>query len=151
MPELTTENLLAGMLHNRLGRTLLRYAGFGLTEPVAALALQRSGSALRRPSTILPCLLPAFSALTGRRSRPAGVRTDEFDPETLQSRLVPGLYAAGEVLDIDGDCGGYNLQWAWSSGHLAWPEKRNIVIVKNQGNGITVPLIFILNQSEPVQ
>ena len=38
---------------------------------------------------------------------------------TLQSRLVPGLYACGEVLDVDGDCGGYNLQWAWSSGHLA--------------------------------
>ena len=32
---------------------------------------------------------------------------------------VPGLYACGEVLDIDGDCGGYNLQWAWSSGYLA--------------------------------
>ena len=36
-----------------------------------------------------------------------------------ESRLVPGLYACGEVLDIDGDCGGYNLQWAWSSGRLA--------------------------------
>ena len=48
-----------------------------------------------------------------------GIRTAEFDPQTLQSRLVPGLYAAGEVLDIDGDCGGYNLQWAWSSGNLA--------------------------------
>ena len=48
-----------------------------------------------------------------------GVRTADFDPETLQSRLVPGLYACGEVLDIDGDCGGYNLQWAWASGRLA--------------------------------
>ena len=48
-----------------------------------------------------------------------GVRTDGFDPETMESRLVPGLYACGEVLDIDGDCGGYNLQWAWSSGRLA--------------------------------
>jgi predicted flavoprotein YhiN len=42
-----------------------------------------------------------------------------FDPETMESRLCPGLYAAGEVLDIDGACGGYNLQWAWSSGALA--------------------------------
>ena len=38
---------------------------------------------------------------------------------TMESKLVPGLYACGEVLDIDGDCGGYNLQWAWSSGRLA--------------------------------
>ena len=48
-----------------------------------------------------------------------GVLTEQFDPQTMESRLVPGLYACGEVLDIDGDCGGYNLQWAWSSGYLA--------------------------------
>ena len=48
-----------------------------------------------------------------------GVRCSEFDPTTMESRLVPGLYACGEVLDVDGDCGGFNLQWAWSSGHLA--------------------------------
>ena len=38
---------------------------------------------------------------------------------STNSKLVNGLYATGEVLDIDGDCGGYNLQWAWSSGYLA--------------------------------
>jgi predicted flavoprotein YhiN len=48
-----------------------------------------------------------------------GIRTEEFNPQTMESLLCPGLYAAGEVLDIDGDCGGYNLQWAWSSGRLA--------------------------------
>lgn len=48
-----------------------------------------------------------------------GLQTGEFDPRTMGSRLVPGLYACGEVLDIDGDCGGFNLQWAWSSGRLA--------------------------------
>ena len=55
----------------------------------------------------------------GAQVTAGGIHTAEFDPKTLQSRLVPGLYAAGEVLDIDGDCGGYNLQWAWSSGYLA--------------------------------
>jgi predicted flavoprotein YhiN len=48
-----------------------------------------------------------------------GVSTREVDPRTLQSRLVQGLYFAGEILDIDGPCGGYNLQWAFSSGKLA--------------------------------
>jgi predicted flavoprotein YhiN len=48
-----------------------------------------------------------------------GIVTEEFDPATMESRLVPGLYACGEVLDIDGDCGGFNLQWAWSSGRCA--------------------------------
>ena len=48
-----------------------------------------------------------------------GVLTDGFEPDSMESKLVPGLYACGEVLDIDGDCGGYNLQWAWSSGRMA--------------------------------
>ena len=48
-----------------------------------------------------------------------GVSLREVDPETLQSRRFEGLYFAGEILDIDGPCGGYNLQWAWSSGYTA--------------------------------
>jgi predicted Rossmann fold flavoprotein len=48
-----------------------------------------------------------------------GIKTDGFDRETMESLLVKGLYATGEVLDITGDCGGYNLQWAWSSGFVA--------------------------------
>ena len=45
--------------------------------------------------------------------------TSEIDPHTMESRLCPGLYFAGELMDVDGTCGGYNLQWAWSSGACA--------------------------------
>ena len=48
-----------------------------------------------------------------------GIKTEDIDIHTLESKLVPGLSFAGEVLDIDGICGGYNLQWAWSSGVVA--------------------------------
>lgn len=48
-----------------------------------------------------------------------GVDTAEVNPRTMESRLKKGLYFAGELLDIDGICGGYNLQWAWSSGAAA--------------------------------
>lgn len=48
-----------------------------------------------------------------------GVDTAEVDPHTMESKLKKGLYFAGELLDIDGTCGGYNLQWAWSSGSAA--------------------------------
>jgi len=48
-----------------------------------------------------------------------GISTAEFSATTLESRRIPGLYAAGEVLDVAGDCGGHNLQWAWSSGFVA--------------------------------
>ncbi|WP_250846816.1 NAD(P)/FAD-dependent oxidoreductase [Aquisphaera insulae] len=54
-----------------------------------------------------------------------GVRLDEVDPRTLQSRLVPGLYFAGEVLDLDGLIGGYNFQAAWSTGWLAGESAAN--------------------------
>ena len=118
MPHLTTENLLTGVLHNRLGRTLVRYAGYDLTTPLPELAeadLQAIAAAVH------DFALPVQGTLgfDGAQVTAGGIRTAEFDPQTLQSRLVPGLYAAGEVLDIDGDCGGYNLQWAWSSGFVA--------------------------------
>lgn len=48
-----------------------------------------------------------------------GVSLKEINPQTMESRIVKGLYFAGEVIDIDGPCGGFNLQWAFSSGHLA--------------------------------
>ena len=48
-----------------------------------------------------------------------GADCSQFDPSTLESRIVPGLFAAGEVLNVDGDCGGFNLMFAFSSGLLA--------------------------------
>ena len=48
-----------------------------------------------------------------------GVALSQIDPVTFESKIAPGLYFAGEILDADGPCGGYNLQWAWSSGYVA--------------------------------
>ncbi|MCK9267939.1 MAG: NAD(P)/FAD-dependent oxidoreductase [Alkaliphilus sp.] len=48
-----------------------------------------------------------------------GVNLKDICPNTLESKIVPDIYFAGELLDIDGDCGGFNLQWAWSSGYVA--------------------------------
>ena len=48
-----------------------------------------------------------------------GVKTTEIHPETMESLLENGLYLTGELLDVDGICGGYNLQWAWATGYIA--------------------------------
>lgn len=48
-----------------------------------------------------------------------GISTSEIDNKTMESKLVKSLYLIGELVDIDGDCGGFNLQWAWSSGYMA--------------------------------
>ena len=48
-----------------------------------------------------------------------GVKTQEVNPQTMESRLAPGLFLAGEILDVDGPIGGFNFQAAFSTGHLA--------------------------------
>ena len=48
-----------------------------------------------------------------------GIPLDEIDPATMQSRVCPGLFLVGEILDVDGRLGGFNFQWAWSSGWVA--------------------------------
>ncbi len=116
--DIPTEELLTGILHNRLGRVLTKAAGIsgGLT------ASQLRWDELERLADTMKCLEVSLTEPLGMDSAQVtagGIRTAEFDENTMGSRLVPGLYACGEVLDIDGDCGGYNLQWAWSSGRLA--------------------------------
>ena len=113
--------LLTGALHSRLGQMVCKAAGFtnqraaGLDDAeLQRIAAQAKGFAL--PVTGV-CGFDQAQVTAG------GLRCDEFDPRTMESRLTPGFYACGEVLDIDGDCGGYNLQWAWSSGRLAGQVK----------------------------
>ena len=115
---LTAENLLTGVLHNKLGRTLLTRLGYALQTPLRALT---AGDIRRIAGAVKAVELPVTGTMgmEGAQVTAGGIRTAEFDPATLESRLVPGLFACGEVLDVDGDCGGYNLQWAWSSGRLA--------------------------------
>ena len=100
------EEMLTGILHNRLGKVLAKAGAYDKNQVsgiVKGFELQ-----LLEPMGMDKAQVTAGGVLTG-----------EFYPETMESKLVPGLYACGEVLDIDGDCGGYNLQWAWSSGRCA--------------------------------
>ena len=48
-----------------------------------------------------------------------GITLKEIDPKTMGSKIINGLYLCGEVMNLDGPCGGYNLQWSFASGHLA--------------------------------
>lgn len=74
---------------------------------------------LARSLAAFPVPLTGVRGLEYAQVAAGGIDTNEFDPLTLQSRLVPGLYAAGEMLDVDGACGGFNLQFAWASGIIA--------------------------------
>ena len=52
-------------------------------------------------------------------SSAGGVSTDEIDPETMESKIVPGLHFAGDIIDTDADCGGYSLTWAFATAWIA--------------------------------
>ena len=117
-PALPCEELLSGVLQARLGKVIVRRAGLDADAPLARL----SDNDLQSIAALLKCFSLNVEGVMGMDSAQVtvgGVPTSEFDPETLQSRMAPNVYATGEVLDIDGDCGGFNLQWAWSSGRLA--------------------------------
>jgi len=117
-PELTTDDLLTGILHNRLGRVCTKKAGL---SPAAKLSTLSDEDLIRAARTIKAFCLDILDTygLENAQVTIGGARLSQFHPRTLESLVVPGLYACGEVLDVDGPCGGYNLQWAWSSGRLA--------------------------------
>lgn len=109
--------LLTGSCHSRLGQMICKSAGF--TNQRAAGLTRDDLRRIARQATHFALPITGTCGFDQAQVTAGGLDTSEFDPRTLQSRLVPGLYACGELLDIDGDCGGYNLQWAWSSGRLA--------------------------------
>ena len=117
LPQLPAEDALAGMLHPRLGKTLCRACGLG-QQPLAGVP-DEALAALAKKIKNFALPVTGVSGFESAQVTAGGVRTAEFRADTLESRLAPGVFACGEVLDIDGDCGGYNLQWAWSSGYVA--------------------------------
>ncbi len=112
------ESFFTGLLHQKLGQLLLRMASVRPELPVAELSEKQLRS-LASLSVRFKAECVEMNGFLQAQVVAGGVDTTELDPGTMASRLVPGLYFAGEVLDIDGICGGYNLQWAWASGFVA--------------------------------
>ena len=111
--------LLTGIFTTLVARWLCREAG--LRDPGVPIGTLGTDAMQKLAATLCDVRLP----ITGTRGfaqaqvTAGGIATADFDPATLQSKLQPGLYAAGEVLDVDGDCGGFNLMFAFASGLLA--------------------------------
>ncbi|MBE6986127.1 MAG: aminoacetone oxidase family FAD-binding enzyme [Ruminococcaceae bacterium] len=125
--QLGAEELLTGILHNRLGRVITAAAGIRLTQRIADLS-DESLQEVCKVAKSLEVQLTEPLGMDAAQVTAGGALTAQFDPVTMQSLLVPCLYACGEVLDIDGDCGGYNLQWAWSSGILAGANAAEVAL-----------------------
>ena len=111
----TYEQLLCGMWHTRVNAAVLRAAGCKPSAPADAVAL----AGIARAAKGLRAQVKGPGDVKHAQVTRGGAELAQFDAATLQSRLQPGLYAAGEALDVDGRCGGYNLHWAWASGRVA--------------------------------
>jgi predicted flavoprotein YhiN len=111
----TAETFFAGMLHERVARAILRAAGVSLDTPAYKLPQSRLTDLLKDFRLKVVGIGDARQAQVTR----GGASVAEFDQKTLASLRVDGLFAAGEVLDVDGRSGGFNLHWAWASGIVA--------------------------------
>ena len=115
----TLERALIGLVHTDLIPVLLVAAGFKNRHVPCRGA---SSQNVRNLADLLSrWVLPITGTQPWSRAHvtAGGVDASEIDPATMESKIHPGLFLAGEIVDVDGDCGGYNLQWAWSSGHVA--------------------------------
>lgn len=110
---------LVGILNKQLGQMLLKDCGFiKLSRGSADLSrgeVKRIANYIKNWRFTVTGTMPWDNA----QVTSGGADTSEFNPKTMESLKIKGLYAAGEVLDADGACGGYNLQWAWASGFTA--------------------------------
>lgn len=110
--------VLTGAVHPRLGMMICKMAQVGSAGMCENLS--RSEIAiLIDTAKAFTLKITGVSGFEAAQVTAGGIATSQFNPQTLESKITKNLYACGEVLDIDGDCGGYNLQWAWASGALA--------------------------------
>jgi predicted Rossmann fold flavoprotein len=117
-PKKTAAAVLAKLLPRSLASSLL--SQIDTSETILAGQFPKS----RRMQVVkmlkeLPLSIVATCPIAQATVTRGGVCTDEIDPKTMESRLCPGLFFAGEIINADGPCGGYNLQIAFSTGHLA--------------------------------
>lgn len=115
---LTLENLLTPVLNKRIGQAVILSAGFALNTPADRLKYADI-SAIAAAIKAFSLKVTGVQGYSAAQVTAGGILTEGFERETMQSKLMRGLYAVGEVLDVDGDCGGYNLQWAFSSAYAA--------------------------------
>lgn len=111
---LKLDEFFTGMLNKRVGQVILKTVGLKLSDSVAVLNAE---DIIKLAKVIKKFRFKVIgnTGFANSQVTAGGLRTSQFDDKTMMSHSNRGLYAVGEILDIDGDCGGFNLQWAWSS------------------------------------
>ena len=114
----TAEEMLIGWLNHKLNYVLLKESGIDPVSKASSISpdqLKKLGKVMKE----FAFKITDTNGFDNAQTCVGGVPTKEVDAGTLESKIHKGLYIVGELLDVDGTCGGYNLQWAWSSGMVA--------------------------------
>lgn len=112
------DEFLTGLLNKRLGQVILKVADIKLSDSVSSLQTRN----LKQIASIIKAFTFNVTGNTGfdnSQVSGGGLKTNNFDFNTMMSKKDRGLFAIGEILDVYGDCGGFNLRWAWSSAMCA--------------------------------
>lgn len=120
----TCGDFLTGVLNKKLAGVLLKMSGIS-TENLVSEVCWKQWEHLIDQIKHFEVRVTTTNSFEQAQICCGGVDTREINAQTMESKLVSGLYLVGELVDVDGICGGYNLQWAWSSGHVAgtWAAK----------------------------
>ena len=116
--ELTIGECLAGIFNQKLIPRILEQAGVRMQTRVPELSRHKLKDIADRCKKIR-LTIQDTNGFENAQVCAGGVRMDEVDPRTMESKKRKGIYLAGELLDADGICGGYNLHWAWATGCIA--------------------------------
>ncbi|MCM1545036.1 MAG: NAD(P)/FAD-dependent oxidoreductase [Ruminococcus sp.] len=111
------ENLLSGLMPKRIGAVIIKAAGLSTERAIGEL----SDANLKKIATLCKKFdfeVDGTKGFADAQVTAGGASTNEFDCKTMESKKCKGLFCCGELLDVDALCGGFNLQWAWSSGRL---------------------------------
>ena len=114
----TVEEMFTGLLNKKLALVLIRLAGVDPSMKSGELSARQAGRLLEQIKSY-EAIVMSVNPFANAQVCCGGVDVHEVDGTTMESKVKKGLYLAGELLDVDGICGGYNLQFAWSSGAIA--------------------------------
>lgn len=112
------EEMMVGLFNHKLSYIMIKEAGLYPDKPSDKLTDPELKALLHKIKG-LRLNITGTNSFDNAQVSAGGVDTREVREDTLESKISQGLYLTGELLDVDGTCGGYNLQWAWSTGYLA--------------------------------
>lgn len=117
-PQKSVMELTSGMLNQKLAKVWLQQCHMAESEKIGAISKQQ----IEQMTDVIKewkLLVEDSNGFDQAQVTAGGISLEEIQMDTMESKKVKGLYFTGEILDVDGICGGYNLQWAWTSGYIA--------------------------------